>query len=89
VSQLDVGSLEASIIYLALLIGGLRRGGMSEKRKSGPPRHEATREELKAIEENLQATLDDALDRGVLTASLNAAISRLIAQLRARQQVAV
>ncbi len=44
------------------------------------------RYELKAMEENLQHALDDAIARGVLTTSLNSAISRIIAHLRARQQ---
>ncbi len=48
-----------------------------------------TRYELKAMEENLQHALDDAIARGVLTTPLNSAISRVIAHLRARQQAAV
>ncbi len=48
-----------------------------------------TRVELKAMEQNLQHALDDAIARGVLTTPLNAALGKLIAHLRARQQVAV
>ncbi len=44
--------------------------------------------ELKAMEQNLQHALDDAIARGVLTTPLNAAIRKIIAHLRARQQVA-
>ncbi len=50
------------------------------------PSKSITRSELKAMEENLQLALDDAIARGVLTTPLNSAISRIIATLRARQQ---
>ncbi len=50
------------------------------------PSSAMTRTELKAMEENLQRALDDAIARGVLTTPLNSAISRIIATLRARQQ---
>ncbi len=49
---------------------------------------QATRAELKTLEQNLQHALDDAIARGVLTTPLNAALGKLIAHLRARQQVA-
>ncbi len=47
-----------------------------------------TRTELKAMEQNLQHALEDAIARGVLTTPINAAIGKLIAHLRVRQQVA-
>ncbi len=47
-----------------------------------------TRTELKEMEQNLQIALDDAIERGVLTTPINAAIGKLIAHLRARQQAA-
>ncbi len=47
-----------------------------------------TRTELKAMEQGLQHALDDAIARGVLTMPLNAAIGKLIAHLRVRQQAA-
>ncbi len=46
-----------------------------------------TRTELKAMQQNLQHALDHAIARGVLTTPLNAALGKLIAHLRARQQV--
>ncbi len=51
--------------------------------------HAMTRNELKAMQENLQLALDDAIARGVLTTPLNSAISRIIATLRARLQATV
>ncbi len=47
-----------------------------------------SRQELKEMEQNLQHALDDAIARGVLTTPINAALGKLIAHLRARQQVA-
>ncbi len=48
-----------------------------------------TRQELRAMEQNLQHALDEAIARGVITVPINAAIGKLIAHLRARQQAAV
>jgi hypothetical protein len=45
-----------------------------------------TRVEVKSLAENLQQVLDDAIARGILKAPINAALSKLIAHLRARQQ---
>jgi hypothetical protein len=59
---------------------------MSSISKGSIPSRSIKRFKLKAMEENLQHALDDAIARGVLTTPLNSAISRIIAHLRARQQ---
>ncbi len=61
---------------------------MSPKPEDPVKKAEITRTEMKAMELNLQRALDDAIARGVLTTPINAALGKLIAHLRARQQVA-
>jgi len=63
-------------------------GGMPNLPEDPVKEIKLSRFELKALEQNLQQALDDAIARGVLTAPINTAIGKLIAHLRARQQAA-
>ena len=45
------------------------------------------RARAKSLAENLQQSLDDAITRGILKEPINPAINKLLAHLRARQQV--